>query len=143
MKGKAFFIPEPTLKGVQNLAGIWFPTQWFDREQRQHLLIKSWFLGCSIYQFEHGDLLKFPSAKTVNCDTLLGWPLILDNGILSSMQLPKKLSSKIINYDLVIVMGNDIQCYRCEDAINIDPANWVDLSEYQLYETNRYLINIV
>ena len=143
MKEKAFFIPEPTLKGVQNVAGIWFPTQWFDREQRQRLLIKSWFLGCSIYQFEHGDLLKFPSAKAVNCDTLLGWPLILDNGILSSMQLPKKLSCKIINYDLVIVMGNDIQCYRCEDANNIDPANWVDLSEYQLYETNRYLINIV
>ena len=138
-----YFISYPTLKGVQTVFGIWFPKQWFDREQRRSLLIKSWFIGCSIYRFEQGDLLKFATPKTLNCNNLDGWPLVLENGILTSAQFVKKPDAEIMNYDLVIVMGNDINCYRYEDAVHIDPVDWIDLTEYQLCETNSYNVNIV
>jgi len=143
MNNNTYFIGYPTLKGVQKVFGISFPKQWFDREQRRGLLIKSWFIGCSIYRFEQGDLLKFATPKTLNCNNLDGWPLVLENGILTSTQFVKKPDAEIMNYDLVIVMGNDINCYRYEDAVHIDPADWIDLTEYQLSETDSYNINIV
>ena len=143
MNNNTYFIGYPTLKGVQKVFGIWFPKQWFESEQRRGLLIKSWFIGCSIYRFEQGDLLKFATPKTLNCNNLDGWPLVLENGILTSTQFVKKPDAEIMNYDLVIVMGNDINCYRYEDAVHIDPADWIDLTEYQLSETDSYNINIV
>ncbi|OCG18263.1 bpX6 domain-containing protein [Gilliamella sp. WF3-4] len=137
------FIRTPTLKGTQNIAGIWFPAQWFDSVQRRRLLIKYWFLGCSIYQFKQGDLLKFSTTKMLNCDGLEGWPLIFQNGILCSTFLPDKFELKVAYYDLVLVSGNAITSYSYDDAIKIDPAQWVDLDKYQLFETEDYTIEVV
>ena len=137
------FIPNPTLKGDQYIAGIWFPTQWFDSIQRRRLLIKHWFLGCTIYQFEHGDLLRFPTLRSCDCDNLEGWPLILENGILCSTQLPKKLFAKVADYHLILIIGNQMAMYHYDEAVIIDPAQWVDLAEYQLCTTETYAVNVV
>lgn len=143
MESTIDFIRHPTLQGTHNIVGIWFPTYWFTSKQRRSLLIKYWSLGCAIYQFEQGDLLKFATAQPLNCDRLEGWPLILQNGIMCSTQLDQTFDSKLAGHDLVIINGNQMTKYRYQDAINIDPAKWLDLTEYQLLTTENYTINVV
>ena len=55
MQNSTDFIKFPTLKGSQDIIGIWFPAQWFNNEQRRSLLIKNWFMGCKIYHLVQID----------------------------------------------------------------------------------------
>lgn len=143
MQNSTDFIKFPTLKGSQDIIGIWFPAQWFNNEQRRSLLIKNWFMGCKIYQFVQGDLLKFPSAQKQYCDSLDGWPLIYQAGVLCSSEIPLSLWQKMPVCDLILIIGNTITTYCLEDALELDPAQWVDLDGYQLLETKSYAVNIV
>jgi hypothetical protein len=138
MENTTDFIRSPTLKGTQAVAGIWFPTHWFNNERRRRLVIKYYFLGCEIYQFEQGDLLKFPTEKTLHCEQLEGWPLIYQNGLLCSTKLSKIDNRQFYQADLLLITGNHISTYYFSDAVNIDPSLWVDLNDYPLLETKSY-----
>lgn len=143
MENTTDFIRSPTLKGTQAVAGIWFPTHWFDNERRRRLVIKYYFLGCEIYQFEQGDLLKFPTEKTLHCEQLEGWPLIYQNGLLCSTKLSKIDNRQFYQADLLLITGNHISTYYFSDAVNIDPSLWVDLNDYPLLETKSYSLNSI
>lgn len=77
---------QPTLTGIQLLAGLWFPAAWYPPAHRAAQLLDAWprdQAGSRVYGFAEGELLLFPTPRPMDCGQCPGWPVIaVDTAVL-------------------------------------------------------------
>lgn len=128
-------IQQPTLRGRQSIAAIWFPRDWFHPTAHARRIVECWRPGATAMRFPQGDLLRYSSDIEVDCDELTGWPLRQDGRVLSSAALRKQEIAAAPAGDVLIVLGAEILALRMRDAAPLDPAIWLDVSRLTLHET--------
>ena len=87
-------IRRPILTGHQQIEGLWFSFERFDEFERVRLIIDQWQTGASVYRFAEGDLVRFCQPVSVQCEMLVGWPLVRQGRALCSALLdPEEMRS--------------------------------------------------
>lgn len=114
----------PTLQGRQPVAGLWFPANWLDAQQRAVAIVAAWRSGAQLFRFEEGDLLRFAAPVLRDCDALEGWPLRREAGTLCSAPLTAAERALVPAADLWLVQGGDVTCLHLAQAQPIDPSEW-------------------
>ncbi len=128
-------IHQPVLRGQQAVAGLWFPAERFDEAERRQLLLTYWRPGASAWRFEQGDLLRWSEPQRLQCEQLLGWPLVLINRTLCSAPLQKPEYTHLPMADLWLVRNSQVETLDFKDATAIQPGQWLDINAYTLLDT--------
>lgn len=128
-------IRRPILTGHQQIEGLWFSFERFDEFERVRLIIDQWQSGASVYRFAEGDLVRFCQPVSVQCETLVGWPLVRQGRALCSALLdPEEMRSLPVG-DLWLVRGSHVCALQLRDAMPLAPGHWIDVSGYTLLDT--------
>ncbi|TBV02234.1 bpX6 domain-containing protein [Phytopseudomonas dryadis] len=125
----------PVLIGHQQIEGIWFPHERFDECERMRLILAQWQAGASAYRFVDGDLLRFRQPLSVQCEALIGWPLIRQGRALCSALLTQQEMHSLSPADVWLVRGSHVSALQFRDASPLAPGQWVDVSDYTLLDT--------
>lgn len=128
-------VQQPTLRGQQSIAAVWFPRDWFDPVTQARRIVACWRPGATAMRFPQGDLLCYPSAVEMDCHTLPGWPLRQDGRVLTSAALRKQELAAAPAGDVLIVLGAEIVALQMRDAVPLDPATWLNVGRLALHET--------
>lgn len=129
-------VRQPLLKGRHKVAGLWLPADWLGAEERTALLLHHWHADASAWRFADGDLLRFASARPMDCDGLVGWPLLaLKNGGLCSAELTAEERATLPAADLWLVRGGRVQALRLADARRLALEEHIALDGYPLLDT--------
>ncbi len=128
-------VGRPVLQGRQPLAGLWFPADWFSPMERRRRILANWRAGAGAFAFPQGDLLRFPAAEEGECASLSGWPLRLEGHTLCSAALAPSERGDLPAADLWIVIGGRVVAMNLSDATPLDPAAWLQVDDYSLFET--------
>ena len=128
-------IREPVLRGHQPVAGLWFPTSWFDPATRAARLIQCWRPGASAFRFPQGDLLCFATPVDEDCDDLPGWPLRLEGSALCSASLSDRERLVRRDGDVWIVIGAEALALDKRLAEPLDPSTWLAVEQLSLHDT--------
>lgn len=129
-------VRQPLLKGRHAVAGLWLPADWLDADARAALLLRHWRADASAWRFAEGDLLRFASSHAMDCDGLLGWPLLaLKGGGLCSAQLATEERAALPVADLWLVRGGRVQALRLADAQRLALEEHIALGGYPLLDT--------
>jgi hypothetical protein len=128
-------IRRPILAGHQQIEGLWFSSERFDESARERLILEHWQVGAGAYRFAEGDLLRFCTALSVQCETLAGWPLIRQGaGLCSALLAPEELHT-LPAADVWLVRGSQVQALLLRDAEGLSPGQWLNISGYTLLDT--------
>ncbi|WP_194792310.1 bpX6 domain-containing protein [Pseudomonas sp. UFMG81] len=122
-----FPVRRPLLSGRQAVAGLWLPAQWYSEAERNRLLIRDWQAGAAAWRFAEGDLLRWPQAQSLVCETLSGWPLVLVGQTLCSAPLEEDERVGLPFADLWLVRDASVQALRLADAAPLTPGLWLDV----------------
>ncbi|MHA6908124.1 bpX6 domain-containing protein [Ralstonia pseudosolanacearum] len=128
-------VRQPSLCGHLDLAGVWFPADWFDLSARRHRILADWRPGSRVFSFPQGDLLCFGRAQELDCATLAGWPLVMCGRTLSSARLSPAEAASLPPADAWIVSGAQVLPLDLGDAAEQDPGTWLATADYALLET--------
>ncbi|GFM75522.1 hypothetical protein PSCICM_13410 [Pseudomonas cichorii] len=128
-------IHQPVLRGQQAVAGLWFPSERFDEAERRRLLLTYWLPGASAWRFEHGDLIRWAEPQRLQCEQLLGWPLVLQGRTLCSAPLQEHERTHLPVADLWLVRNSQVETLDLKDATVIHPGQWLDINAYTLLDT--------
>ncbi|WP_064118332.1 bpX6 domain-containing protein [Pseudomonas fluorescens] len=131
----AALIRRPVLSGHQRIEGLWFSAERFAQHERERLIIEHWQTAASAYRFADGDLLRFALPLTVQCETLLGWPLIRQGKVLCSAVLDPQEMRDLPAADLWLVRGSHVSALHLRDAEVLAPGEWIDISGVTLLDT--------
>ena len=132
----------PLLQGRQAIAGLWFPTGWFDEGERAQRVLAAWRGGASLVRFAAGDLLRYAEAFEADCRELAGWPLCKGAaGALVSAPLAEAHRRSLPPAVLHLVLGAEVLSFLAQDASPLDPAAWLAVDSYPLLDTydQRYV----
>jgi len=131
----AALIRRPVLTGHQQIEGLWFPAERFDESERARQILDHWQTGARAYRFDDGDLLRFRQPVSVQCDALVGWPLIRQGHTLCSAPLTPQELARLPAADVWLVRGSHVSALQLRDAITLAPGEWIDVSTYTLLDT--------
>lgn len=134
-EGSAARVQQPTLRGRQSVAAIWFPRGWFDPITQARRIVAYWQAGATVMRFPQGDLLRYPAAIELDTHALSGWPLQQAGSVLSSAALTERELAAAPAGDVLIVLGAEILPLNLRDAVPLDPAAWLDVGQLTLHET--------
>lgn len=118
-------VRHPLLKGRQPVAGLWFPSDWFDEATRVRRLVDAWHAGAQAFRFTEGDLLRFAASVSLDCDHAVGWPLRREGQALCSAELDPAERAVLPPADVWLVHGGEVQALRLADAEPLDPSLWL------------------
>ncbi|HVK57013.1 MAG TPA: bpX6 domain-containing protein, partial [Burkholderiales bacterium] len=135
-------VRHPHLAGQQLIAGLWFPSNSRSEQETRKQILRLWQSGTSLYRFSHGDLLRLPKARLSDCDTLPGWPLRPIGESLASASFTKNEQAALPDADVWLVVGAQVAPLYFKNAQQIDPAAWIELDGYALYDTDDYSASI-
>ena len=128
-------VRQPLLRGRQLVAGLWFPSDWFDEAERARRLLAQWQAGAQAFRFAEGDLLRFASPIERDCEGLPGWPLRLHARVLSTAAVTDAEGATLPAADVWIVLGGQVLALRWQDAQAIDPSQWLAVGSIALHDT--------
>ncbi|WP_460141665.1 bpX6 domain-containing protein [Pseudomonas sp. S2_E01] len=131
----AALIRRPVLTGHQQIEGVWFSLERFDECERAHLILDQWQTGASVYRFADGDLLRFRQSVSVQCEALIGWPLIRQGRALCSALLAPQEMRSLPAADVWLVRGSHVSALQLRDAAPLAPGQWIDVSGYTMLDT--------
>lgn len=131
----AALIRRPVLTGHQQIEGLWFSCERFDESERARLILDQWQTGASVYRFADGDLLRFCHPVSVQCEAMLGWPLIRQGRALCSAPLAPQEIRGLPAADVWLVRGSHVTALHLRDATALAPSQWLDVSRYTLLDT--------
>lgn len=135
IEASAASVQQPTLRGRQSVAAIWFPRDWFDSITQARRIVACWRTGATAMRFARGDLLRYPVAIDMDCHMLPGWPLRHEGRALSTAALTARELATAPDGDVLIVSGAEIMALNFSDAVPLDPASWLDVARLTLHET--------
>ncbi|HVK55832.1 MAG TPA: bpX6 domain-containing protein, partial [Burkholderiales bacterium] len=135
-------IRHPHLTGRQLIAGLWFPSNSHSEQETRKQVIPVWQSGATLFRFPQGNLLKLPKARLSDCEALPGWPLRQLGESLASAPFTKSEQMELPLADVWLVVGAKVTPLHFKDAQQIDPAAWIELDGYALYDTNDYSASI-
>lgn len=118
-------VRHPLLKGRQPVAGLWFPSDWFDEAARARRIVDAWHAGAQAFRFAEGDLLRFAAPVSLDCDHAVGWPLRREGQVLCSAELDPAERAVLPPADVWLVHGGEVQALRFADAEPLDPSLWL------------------
>ncbi len=128
-------VRQPSLCGHLDIAGVWFPADWFDLPARRRRVLAEWQSGSRVFSFPQGDLLCFGRAQERDCAALAGWPLVRYGRTLSSAMLSAAEAASLPPADAWIVSGAQVLSLDVGDAAEQDPGTWLAAEGYALLET--------
>jgi hypothetical protein len=131
----AALIRRPVLTGHQQIEGLWFSCERFDEHERARLILGQWQTGASAYRFADGDLLRFRQPVSVQCEALVGWPLIRLGTALSSARLTPQEICNLPAADVWLVRGSHVSALQLRDAEPLAPGQWIDIKGYTLLDS--------
>ncbi len=131
----ATHVQQPTLRGWQSVAAIWFPADWFDPMTQARRIVSCWRPGATALRFAQGDLLCYATAIDMDCQSLPGWPLRQQGRALSSAVLTQQEHATAPDGDVLIVLGAEVLALHKRDAVPLDPAAWLDIGPLTLHQT--------
>ncbi|WP_192553372.1 bpX6 domain-containing protein [Pseudomonas sp. IzPS59] len=131
----AALIRRPVLTGHQQIEGLWFPAERFDESERARQILDHWQTGARACRFDDGDLLRFRQPVSVQCDALVGWPLIRQGHTLCSAPLTPQEVARLPAADVWLVRGSHVSALQLRDAITLAPGEWIDVGTYTLLDT--------
>ncbi|MFS2069674.1 bpX6 domain-containing protein [Pseudomonas sp. CT11-2] len=131
----AALIRRPVLTGHQQIEGLWFTCERYNEGERARLILNQWQTGASVYRFADGDLLRFRQPVSVQCEALLGWPLIRQGRALCSALLAPQEMRSLPAADVWLVRGSHVSALQLRDATPLSPGQWIDVSGYTLLDT--------
>lgn len=118
-------VRHPLLKGWQPVAGLWFPSDWFDEAARARRIVDAWHAGAQAFRFVEGDLLCFAAPVSLDCDHAIGWPLRREGQALCSAELDPAERAELPPADLWLVNGGEALALRLAQAEPLDPSLWL------------------
>ena len=125
-------VRQPSWRGRQEVAALWFPHDWLSVEQRQHRLLQCWVPGSLAWRFTQGDLLCWPAPRSSDCARVPGVPLCRIKGRLHAAPLSATEQAALPACDVVLIDGAQAQPLQLEDAQRLDVAAWLDASDYAI-----------
>lgn len=128
-------VRRPMLRGQQLIAGLWLPAERFAEDARVALLLEHWQPGATAWRFESGDLLRWQHPQRLHCETLSGWPLIVQGQTLCSAVLEDDERASLPAASLWLVRQARVQALHLADACPLHPGKWLDIAEYALLDT--------
>ncbi|HEY0680811.1 MAG TPA: bpX6 domain-containing protein [Steroidobacter sp.] len=128
-------VQQPTLRGWQSVAAVWFPADWFDPTTQARRIVSCWRPGARAMRFPRGDLLCYATAIDMDCHWLPGWPLRQQGRVLCSAALTDQERAAAPDGDVLIVLGAEVLALHTRDAVPLDPAAWLDIGRLTLHET--------
>lgn len=132
---ESILIRHPLLTGHQQIEGLWFPCERFDEGERTRLVLDHWQTGASVHRFAEGDLLRFREPVALLCETLTGWPLILQGRALCSALLHPEETQRLPAADVWWVRGSQRVALHWRNAELLAPGKWFDVNGYALMDT--------
>ncbi|MBP6750299.1 MAG: hypothetical protein KA144_11720 [Xanthomonadaceae bacterium] len=151
----------PLWRGVQPVVALWFradapksdaskddasKSDASQADARAARMLAHWRTGAKALRFAEGDLLRYPSARWLDCDALPALALCLDaRGALTSAPLrPDERGTHDENSshhtlaasdaDLLIVGGARVLALRQADGAPLDLSRLIDIDDYALRE---------
>ncbi|WP_454908918.1 bpX6 domain-containing protein [Variovorax gossypii] len=118
-------VRHPLLKGRQPVAGLWFPSDWFDEAARSRRIVDAWHAGAQAFRFAEGDLLCFAAPASLDCDHAIGWPLRREGQALCSAELDPAERAGLPPADVWLVNGGEVLALRLAQAEPLDPSLWL------------------
>lgn len=131
----AALIRRPLLTGHQHIEGLWFAAERFTSDERAKLILEQWQTGASAYRFADGDLLRLRQPVAVQCEDMLGWPLIRQGNVLCSAVLDPQEVRNLPTADLWLVRGSHVSARHLRDAVALAPGDWLDINGLTLLDT--------
>jgi len=128
-------IRQPLWQGRHAVGGVWFPAETIAPPERARRILRQWRRGSAVFRFPHGDVLRFAAPVEMAVDALGGWPLCKDGTALSSAPLRPAERSVLPAADVVLVLGGVAVPLMFAEAMQLDPAQWLDLAGYVLHDT--------
>jgi hypothetical protein len=128
-------VQRPLLKGRQNVAGLWFPSDWLDETERARRVLTHWRVGAIIFRFTQGDLLRFVAPEEQYCETMGGWPLMLMGHTLCSAHMSHAEVAVTPIADVWLVLGGRVCMLNFSDAFVLDPSQWMAVDGVVLHDT--------
>ena len=132
---RASAVRQPLWLGLQPVAALWFPADWYAEPERARRLLAQWRPGATALRFTQGDLLRFAEPVEMACDALGGWPLRLRGHGLSSAPMTAAESAAAPAADVWIVEGGQVTALNLADGAPLDPARWLAVDAYALHDT--------
>jgi hypothetical protein len=118
-------VRHPLLKGRQQVAALWFPSDWFDEAARARRIVDAWRMGAQALRFAEGDLLRFADPMALDCDHATGWPLRREGQSLCSAELDRGERAALPPADIWLVNGGEVLALRLAQATPLDPSQWL------------------
>ncbi|ANH73816.1 hypothetical protein ACS15_0121 [Ralstonia insidiosa] len=128
-------VQQPSLSGHVDVAGLWFPADWFDLPTRRRRMLAHWQPRARAFSFAQGDLLSFATPQRCDSAALPGWPLILHGRTLSSAMLSDTEAAALPVADVWVVTGARVLSLHLRDAVPQDPSQWIAAGDYGLLDT--------
>ena len=119
-------VRHPVLKGRQQVAGLWFSSEWLAEPLRARRIVEAWRVGAQLFRFAQGDLLRFAAAVSLDCDQLAGWPLRREGATLCSAELDPSERAALPMADIWLVQGGEVLALQLSQATPFDASTWLD-----------------
>ena len=119
-------VRHPVLKGRQQVAGLWFSSDWLAEPLRARRIVEAWRAGAQLFRFAHGDLLRFAAPVSLDCDRLAGWPLRREGATLCSAELDATERAALPSADVWLVQGGEVLALQLSQAVPFDVSTWLD-----------------
>lgn len=132
---RASAVKQPLLQGVQPVAAVWFPADWYAEPERARRLLAQWRPGSVALRFAQGDLLRFAEPIEMPCDALGGWPLRIRGHGLCSAPMTAAEAADAPAADVWIVEGGQVTGLNLADGQALDPARWLAVDGHALHDT--------
>lgn len=126
-------IRQPVLAGRQPVDALWWPAGWLDEAARRRAVLEHWRDGASLYRFDDGDLLCWPSARWMDCGALGAWPLRRQHGVLCSAAVTDEEWMQIGDgvgpgrAAAWLAEGGRLRVLRFAESRRADPSEWIDV----------------
>jgi hypothetical protein len=128
-------VHQPLHQGHQPLAGLWWPADWFDADERARRLVAAWQRGAAAWRFAEGDLLRYAAPVERDCEGLPGWPLVQQGGRLTSAPVTPDEARRLPAADVWIVRGGQVLALDLAQGGSLDPSAWLAVDGLALHDT--------
>lgn len=135
MKAIVSTIRRPILSGYQPVAGLWLARSELVEGEIRERVLACWRPGARLHRFPEGYLLVWRETESRACESLPGWPLRRYGNTLSSAELSDSERKRLPPGDLWLVQGAELIALGLAAAEPVDPAAWIELDGYALYDT--------
>lgn len=134
-EARAAAVRQPLLQGIQTVAALWFPADWYAPPERARRLLAQWRPGATVLAFAQGDLLRFAAPVQMPCESLGGWPLHQQGRSLCSAAMTAAEAASAPAADLWLVEGGQVTALNLVDGLPVDPAHWLAVDAHALLDT--------